>query len=439
METTMTLDDSHKMIIYNLFPLLAGKVLEWPPHLKRAADMGFNWIFVNPIQLPGKSGSLYSIADYFEFNPLVINSTCGLSAETQVKQMIISAEALGLKVMGDLVFNHCASDCELIRAHPEWFVWENNCVMHPGADENGNRVVWKDLAKFDHHNSKDQEGLVGFFLSIIEYMISLGFKGFRCDAAYQMPEGIWKKLIGQIKKKHKDVIFLAETLGSPVDMTRKTASAGFDYIFNSAKWWNYYDYWLMEQYALTQDISPSISFPESHDTARLAEELNGNLDGLRQRYLFAALFSGGVMMPIGFEFGFRKRLHVVDTRPEDWEETGIDLTHFIRSVNTLKRNHAAFQEDGPTHVLHHSNNQVLLMWKASIASQEESLFILNKDISAYQPFYSENLSNYNQTGNPLIDVSPTEKLDYISTPFHYNLRPGQGIVLTALRDDLPGD
>ena len=427
------------MIIYNLFPLLAGKVTQWEPHLKRAAAMGFNWVFVNPIQRPGCSGSLYSIADYFDFNPVLIDDTCGVPAEEQVKEMITTAEKLGLKVMGDLVINHCASDSELITTHPEWFAWEEECVVHPGADENGCRVVWEDLAKFDHRNTKDREGLIKYFLDIMEYMISLGFKGFRCDAAYQVPRSIWERLIGEVKRKHGDILFLAETLGSPSDITRKTASAGFDYIFNSSKWWNYYDYWLMEQYALTRDLGPSIAFPESHDTDRLAEELNGNLDGLKQRYLFAALFSGGVMMPIGFEFGFRKRLHVVSTRPEDWEQTDINMTSFIRTVNEIKNRHAVFQEDGPTHVLHHASNEVLLMWKASIATREEALFILNKDCCNHQHFYSENLRNYTQAGGPLADVSPTGGLDYISAPFHYSMKPGQGIVLTTTRDELPED
>jgi hypothetical protein len=34
--------------IYNLFPLLAGPLLRWGPHLERAARMAFTWIFVNP-------------------------------------------------------------------------------------------------------------------------------------------------------------------------------------------------------------------------------------------------------------------------------------------------------------------------------------------------------------------------------------------------------
>jgi starch synthase (maltosyl-transferring) len=60
------------MRIYNLFPLLAGPVSDWKPHLERAARMGFDWVFVNPIQQPGRSGSLYSIADYFRINKALL-------------------------------------------------------------------------------------------------------------------------------------------------------------------------------------------------------------------------------------------------------------------------------------------------------------------------------------------------------------------------------
>ncbi len=38
------------MKIYNLFPRLAGRFDDWTPHLERASPMGFDWIFVNPIQ-----------------------------------------------------------------------------------------------------------------------------------------------------------------------------------------------------------------------------------------------------------------------------------------------------------------------------------------------------------------------------------------------------
>src|ERR1035441_7282450 len=100
---------------------------------------------------------------------------------------------------------------------------------------------------------------------------------------------------------------------------------GFDYILNSSKWWNFQSAWLLAQYQLTREVTSSISFPEDHDTDRLFQEMNGNIAGLKQRCLFASFFSSGSLIPIGFEFGFRKRLHVVQTRPEDWETTNVDL------------------------------------------------------------------------------------------------------------------
>ncbi len=429
-----------KMIIYNLFPLLAGKFTDWERHLLRASEMGFNWVFVNPIQRPGKSGSIYSIEDYYDFNPVLVDQEDKKRPQEQVKDAIKAAERLGLNVMIDLVINHCSVDSDLIKSNPEWFLWESDGhVAHPFCVQDGEKVVWQDLAKFDHRNTTDKEGLFQYFLDVVKFLIGLGFRGFRCDAAYQVPRGLWKRLIEEIKKGHPEVSFFAETLGCPPDQTKRTASAGFDYIFNSSKWWDFNSPWLMAQYALTREIAPSISFPESHDTVRLCEELNGNIDGLKQRYLFSALFSAGVMMPIGFEFGFRKRCHVVKTRPEDWEETDIDLTSFITEVNRLKSGQAVFQEEAATQILHHGNPMVLLMWKASVNDLEEALLILNKDIHNRQHFYAENLQEFVQAGAPLRDLSPEYPMDYIPVPFSYDLRPGQGIVLVTKRDLVQDD
>ena len=108
----------------------------------------------------------------------------------------------------------------------------------------------------------------------------------------------------RIRAAHPEVTFIAETLGCSPEQTRDTAAAGFDWIFNSAKWWDYTSPWLMEQHELTRNIAPSIGFPESHDTQRLFAETDGNLEAQKQRYLFTALFSAGVMIPVGYEFGF---------------------------------------------------------------------------------------------------------------------------------------
>lgn len=422
------------MILYNLFPLLAGRCGAWAPHLERAADMGFDWIFVNPIQRSGRSGSLYSIADYFAIDERFIDPASDLAPEQQMRGTIRHARSLGLEVMVDLVINHCAADSALVRAHPGWFVRDpGGGVAHPSCMEGQRRVVWRDLAQFDHRHGDDREGLFRYLLEVIDYLVDLGFRGFRCDAAYQLPRHLWERLIGTAKGRHPGLVFAAETLGCTPDQTRRTAEAGFDYVFNSVKYWDFGSPWLMEQYDLVRETAPSIGFPESHDTPRLFAECGGDAATMKQRYLLAALFSAGVLMPMGFEFGFRKRLHVVETRPEDWEAPNLDLRDFIRAVNRVKRGHATLQRDCPTKVLGYENQALLLLWKACPDLAEEVLIVLNKDDRHHQHFFVHSLNDLVQSGEALTDESPEYRLDYLPAPFVYDLRPGQGFVFRAPR------
>ena len=125
--------EPEKMIIYNLFPLLAGPFSAWDAHLERASRMGFNWVFVNPVQRLGASGSLYSIADYFSLNPALLDQGSADSPEDQIRRVTGKARDLGLSMMIDLVINHCAADSPLLRAHPEWFLWDRGKVVNPSV------------------------------------------------------------------------------------------------------------------------------------------------------------------------------------------------------------------------------------------------------------------------------------------------------------------
>jgi starch synthase (maltosyl-transferring) len=364
----------------------------------------------------------------------LLDSDSSASPEDQVRNMTAQAGAAGLKVMLDLVINHCAIDSPLTLQHPEWFIREpDGRIANSCCQQNGEKVVWKDLAQFDHRHTRDPEGLYQYCLGVVEHLVALGFEGFRCDAAYQVPQQFWRRLIRETRARHSHTKFLAETLGCSADQTRETARAGFDYVFNSSKWWNFSDCWLIEQYDLVRESAKSISFPESHDTRRLSEEFNGNIDALKQRYFFSALFSAGVMMPMGFEYGCRKALHVIHTSPSDWRLDGIDISPYITKVNSIKKAYPVFREESPTSILPCDNSNILFMWKASGTHKDEALLILNKDPYHPQEFYTDNFRRFVQAGAPLRDVSPEHPLEYIHEPFHYSLRPGQGIVLVTAR------
>jgi starch synthase (maltosyl-transferring) len=202
-------------------------------------------------------------------------------------------------------------------------------------------TVWEDLAEVDNERAYARDALWAFWSSQVRRGLELGFHGFRCDAAYKVPAELWRYLIGEARSVRPDVQFFAETLGAPLDAVLALRDAGFDYIFNSSKWWNFSEWWALEQHARFCHVAPSVAFPESHDTGRVATESGGSEAVQRQRYAFAAAFSAGVMTTTGYEFGFRRQVSVLHTMPSDWERRRMDLRGFVKRVNALKLRHPA--------------------------------------------------------------------------------------------------
>ena len=51
-------------------------------------------------------------------------------------------------------------------------------------------------------------------------------------------------------------------------------------------------------------------------------------------------------MPIGYEWGYRRELHVVETSPEQREETGVDISDFVAAVNATRAELPAANVEG---------------------------------------------------------------------------------------------
>ncbi len=338
-------------LIYNLFPTLFGPIPAWEEHLDRIADMGFTWIYLNPISTPGLSGSLYAVKDYYAINPPLLPAS-GEDPEKALIRFLKAAERRKIRVMLDLVFNHTAIDSPLTVQHRDWFAAdEDGRIKNPFAIDPADATkitVWGDLAELEYWPPPDPEGLRHFWDQVISYYLRLGFTGFRADAAYKVPGDFWGLLIGEARAIFPEVRFFAETLGCRLSELGQLRSAGFDFIYNSSKWWDFQADWCLDQYNRFRHLAPSISFPESHDTDRLAKESGGSVEVARQRYLFAAFFSTGLMITSGFEYGFQKKLNVVKTRPGDWEEKpGYDLSTYISQVNRMKKSCPVLLEEGP--------------------------------------------------------------------------------------------
>jgi starch synthase (maltosyl-transferring) len=381
-------------LIYNLFPPLFGSIPRWEEHLDRIAGMGFTWIYLNPINTPGLSGSLYAVKDYFAINPL-FRPGSGEDPEKALEHFLAAAERRKLRVMLDLVINHTAIDSPLTVQHPEWFVWdEDGRIKNPFAIDPADAThitVWGDLAELEYWPPPDPEGLQHFWNQMISYYLRLGFTGFRCDAAYKIPGDFWARLIGEARDLVPEAQFFAETLGCRLKELAQLSSAGFDFIYNSSKWWDFQEDWCLEQYNRFRSLAPSISFPETHDTERLAKESGGSVEVARQRYLFAAFFSTGLLMPSGYEYGFKKRLNVVKTKPQDWETASFDLSTYITQVNRMKINCPVLLEEGP-----------MVRYKAAEAGKTPAAFLIK--------------SREEKKGRVLAVINTTDKEQQVKLP-----------------------
>ncbi len=368
-------------LIYNLFHRLVGSFDQWGEHADRAAAMGFDWLYFNPIFYPGFSGSLYAVKDFARLDPAAVPPEAASDRLEAVAPALERIKAAGLRPMIDLVVNHTAKDSELVTQHPDWYARdERGRVLSPFAIDPADarkKTVWGDLAELDYEGTPDLEGLRGHVERVVATCQDVGFEGFRCDAAYKVPRDLWRWVIDRARERRPGTLFVAETLGCRPREMLGLKGAGFDSVMNSSKYWAFDAPWCLEQHEEWQSVAPSISFPESHDTPRLAQETGGLERVARQRMALAAFFSEGLLVPVGFELGFRRRLNVVRTRPDHWEEPSYDLRGFIKGTLELKRSSEALSREGHHRPLTPLDRSTLALEKRS--GTDRAILLINKD------------------------------------------------------------
>lgn len=423
--------DSKKTAIrlYNLFPRIIGSMPQWEKQIDRIKDMGFNAIWVNPFHYAGFSGSLYSPKDYFRIADMFIDSNSKWGPFDQLKSVINKCHQAGIKFIMDLVINHTAIDCDLIKEHKDWYkLDENGKVVNPGAMDNGEWHAWGDLAEVNNLNSPDRDNLWNYWWSVMKFYLELGIDGFRCDMAYQVPSQLWSYLIPKSRELKPDCLFLAESLGCDFKQVQELAGLGFDYLFNSTKYWDFNEYWGMEQYYKTSPLVKTISFPESHDTGRIITEMNGDIAPIKRQLLFSALFSAGYMIPVGFEYGFTKALNVVNTQPDWWENTLIDFTEYIKKINALKDKYPVLNVEEGVEIVEQANWANVFCFKKSMPNEKSILVLLNKDKENHQNVHFDDLTKIlGEDG--IIDISPEYVMSYLPYDFDYDLRPSEVKIL----------
>lgn len=126
-------------------------------HLDYIADLGVTAIWLNPTQendMEGGSYHGYAITDYYQVDRR-------FGSNEDFRDMVDKAHGKGLKVVMDMIFNHCGSENYLFKDKPskEWFNFHSNYVQ----------TSFKTASVMDIHASEYEKKIAtdGWFTSVM--------------------------------------------------------------------------------------------------------------------------------------------------------------------------------------------------------------------------------------------------------------------------------
>jgi starch synthase (maltosyl-transferring) len=147
----------------------------------------------------------------------------------------------------------CSPDHPYVREHPQWFRHRPDGTIQYAENP---PKKYEDIFPFDFQTA-DWRALWDELKSIVDFWIEHGVRIFRVDNPHTKPFAFWEWMLGEINKKHPDVIFLAEAFTRPRAMQR-LAKLGFTQSYTYFAWRN--EKWELTDYITELATSPMQDF-----------------------------------------------------------------------------------------------------------------------------------------------------------------------------------
>lgn len=230
---------------YEMFPRSVGTFKDCERILPEVAGMGFDVLYFPPIHPIGRThrkgkNSARESKPEDPGSPWAIGGKEGahkaihpqLGTLEDFRHLVVSAKIYGIDIALDLAYQ-CSPDHPYVQEHPEWFRWRPDGTVQYAENP---PKKYEDIYPFEfeitHWRSLWEE-----LKSIVEFWIQQGVRIFRVDNPHTKPFDHWEWLIGGLKKKHSDLIFLSEAFTRPNIMYR-LAKLGFNQSYTYFTWRN---------------------------------------------------------------------------------------------------------------------------------------------------------------------------------------------------------
>ena len=237
---------------YELFPRSTaeepgkhGTFADCEKRLEYIAGMGFNVVYLPPIHpiglafrkgrnnatevQPGDCGSPWAIGSA-EGGHKAIHRELGTIED--FRHFVARAGELGLSVALDIAFQ-VAPDHPYVREHESWFRKRPDGTIQYAENP---PKKYQDIFPLDFE-SEDWAAMWEELKSVFLYWLDQGVTIFRVDNPHTKAFPFWEWVIGEIKREHPEVLFLAEAFTRPKVMQR-LAKIGFSQSYTYFPWRN---------------------------------------------------------------------------------------------------------------------------------------------------------------------------------------------------------
>ena len=376
-----------------------GRFADCEATLDYAAAMGFDVVYLPPIHPVGKikrkgpNNTLEPGPDGVG-SPWAIGSAEGghkaihpqLGTLEDFRTLVKQAKRRGLQLALDIAFQS-APDHPYVKTHPKWFRHRPDGSVQYAENP---PKKYQDIYPFDFESTQWRE-LWEELESVFLFWIGEGVTIFRVDNPHTKPFPFWEWVIDQIKRRHPEVIFLAEAFTRPRIMHR-LAKLGFSQSYTYFTWRNnkqelteYFTELMQED---GREYFRPNCWPNTPDI--LPEYLQfGGRPAFLVRLVLAATLSAnyGIYGP-AFELlehqprepGSEEYLDSEKYQLREWDLDRADsLRDFITRINRIRHDNPALQSDWNLHFHPIANEQMLCYSKADADDSNLILVVVNLD------------------------------------------------------------
>jgi starch synthase (maltosyl-transferring) len=361
-------------------------------HLPRVRDMGFDVLYFPPIHpigtkaRKGKNNSLIAGPDDVG-SPYAIGSAEGghdalhsaLGTFEDFRRLIDAARQHGLEIAIDFAIQ-CSPDHPWLKQHPEWFKHRPDGTIK--YSENPPKK-YEDIVNVDFYAPGAMPSLWEALRDNVLFWIGHGVKIFRVDNPHTKPLPFWEWMIGDVRGRHPDTIFLSEAFTHPKMMYR-LAKVGFSQSYTYFTWRNSRpelteylteltttapaDFFRPNFFVNTPDINPIFLQSSGRAGFVIRAVLAATLSGLWGVYSGFELCEGAPL-PGREEYLDSEKYEV---RVRDFNAPG-NIVSEITALNRIRKAHPALHSHLGVRFYNSSNDQVMAYGKA-LASHEDMIF-----------------------------------------------------------------